>query len=380
MNYNKIDKEPNTLPNQPQPVLRVVDFLVDPYHILRSEREQRLLYFSFINLLAVIVVAVTGDATDQNLTQTSRTVSFAGAVLMLLFFIFISLLLYFSPRECVRSASPLYVCGILCISEFLIGGNGLGVGGSFAVRGVTYILVGTNSLVDSTGYIEWTLFRLVAAIALEIAGWSLLVMIHVDQYSGGSLLLIHHVIVSLVITIPLWSVLYLHLQKRFEDYIHPEERSKIIKTMNDFASPHSVHQAETNQQEPDRIVYNIDANAALIRTTQQPSEEFEEDKSSPQYQARFKLKREATKSFLCQKIMTFMMISLHVVIPLFVILESNGSISVDTENTVYAVCINAVIGLWQVSNTASYYHIWYASACSHSHVTGHASEEREFNS
>jgi len=317
-----------------------------------SERESRLLYFSLINILAIVVVAIASDIDDS--ASSARASSYAGGTLMLQFLIFICILFYFSPKECVRSSSPIYVCICLCISEYLIGGNSLGYSTAFAVRGVSYIAVGTIAVIESTDYIEWTIFRLVGAVSIEVGSWVLLVVLHSNYDTNNKTLLIHHSVVSVMISIPIWMIMYLQVQRRCHEFLPPELRSSIFKTVADFAVPRT-NQVDTNPDEPERIVYNIDSNASLIRTTPQFSDEFEEDTSSPAYRARLSSQREAYKYLLCQKIMSLLMCLLHITVMILVVLGTTKVMSSDTEDIIYSVCVNSVIGLWQVKEVLSIY-------------------------
>lgn len=320
--------------------------------ILNSDHEQRLLYFSLTNVLAVIVVAVSTPPDLGFTLNSSRTCVLAAGFLMLQFFIFISTLLYFSPKECVKSLSPLYVCGSLCITEFLIGGLSLGSTGAFMTRGVSYILVGTVALLESSDVIKWTIFRLLGAITLEIGTWVLLILIQLQEEDlSDYLILTHHSIVSIVLSLPLWIMLYFHLLGNNTRTSKKPEHSSVRRHMEgSVRRPGDFHTSQP--QEPMRVTYNIDANASLIRspqTNQESDDHHQEDGSSAHlHGSKESSQREAIKNLLHQQIMSGVMVSLHLFVTALVLLAATGMISADTENTVYAVVVGPSLGLWQV--------------------------------
>lgn len=323
--------------------------------ILNSDHEKRLLYFSLTNVLAIIVVAVSTPADLGYSLENSRTCVTAAGFLMLQFFIFISTLLYFSPKECVRSLSPLYVCGSLCITEFLIGGLSLGSSGAFITRGVSYILVGTVALLESSDIIQWTIFRLLGAIILEIGTWVLLILIQLEMNSLSTLIILtHHSVVSVGLSLPLWIMLYFHMLGN----VHSTPRKPDTSSSRRHVDIGSIRRpldflASQPPQESLRVQYNIDANASLIRspqTNQESDDHHKEDDDSfvHQHGSKASLLREAMKDLLHQQIMSGVMVFLHLFITLLVILAATGVISADMENTVYAVVVSPMLGLWQV--------------------------------
>eukprot|EP01041_Mallomonas_annulata_P006218 gene6218-12596_t len=300
---------------------------------LNSEREHRLIYFSLTGLLAIIVVAISAKSGEGDIEESQNALCAAG--MLTNFFLFILFLLLFSPKECVRSCSPLYVCGNLCIAEYLIGGLNLDPGGAFSVRGTSYIMVGTVALVESSSGIEWTLFRLMGSISLEIAAWILLIILHSnDSLDYDVSILAHHTIASALITLPLWYTLYFHIKS---------QRDKYEKSLSDGDSS---LQNSNEHQEVTRVSYNIDSKASLKRSNM---DEKAFESPYPKYGTPAYYKREAIKSLLVQQIMSGFMFYLHIFVIILVILSATNSIDAHAENALYHTVINSALGLWQIA-------------------------------